>query len=51
MTKLRERHCAACVPGTPALDAAQAGRLLTELAPDWAIAADMIGDDHWQAGR
>jgi 4a-hydroxytetrahydrobiopterin dehydratase len=40
MTKLRERHCAACAPGTPALDAAQVGRLLTELAPDWAIAAD-----------
>ena len=38
MSTLRERACTACKPGTPTVDPATATRLLSQLAPDWAIA-------------
>ena len=37
---LRERSCIACKPGTPTVDPATASRLLSQLAPGWAIAPD-----------
>ena len=40
MTRLIERKCAACTPGTPALDLAAAQRLLGELDSNWAIVED-----------
>jgi len=40
MTALRERRCAACAPGTPALAPARVAELLLELAPGWRIAED-----------
>ncbi len=40
MTTLRDRKCAACAPGTPALSATRAAELLAELAPGWRIADD-----------
>jgi 4a-hydroxytetrahydrobiopterin dehydratase len=40
MTELRDRRCAACAPGTPALAPARATELLAGLAPGWHVAAD-----------
>lgn len=40
MTALRDRHCAACAPGTPELDAGRARELLAGLDRAWRIAND-----------
>jgi 4a-hydroxytetrahydrobiopterin dehydratase len=40
MTRLTERKCSACTPGTPSLDPAQAKRLLGELDAGWSIVED-----------
>ena len=40
MTRLTDRNCKACAPGTPALDDAAAGVLLAQLADGWSIADD-----------
>jgi 4a-hydroxytetrahydrobiopterin dehydratase len=40
MTTLRDRRCAACAPGTPALAATRATELLGHLAPGWRLAED-----------
>ena len=40
MTALRDRHCAACAPGTPTLTEARATELLAQLAPGWRLAED-----------
>jgi 4a-hydroxytetrahydrobiopterin dehydratase len=37
MTRLRDRKCAACAPGTPPLAAARVPDLLSELAPEWQV--------------
>jgi 4a-hydroxytetrahydrobiopterin dehydratase len=39
-SELHERHCAACTPGTPPLDQAQATELLRHLHRDWQLSAD-----------
>ena len=40
MTRLRERRCVACPPGTPPISAARIGELHPELAPGWHLDAD-----------
>ncbi len=40
MTRLMDRNCRACAPGTPALDTAAAGELLAQLADGWTITGD-----------
>ena len=40
MTSLRDRRCAACLPGTPALPADRIAELGAQLAPGWRIADD-----------
>ena len=40
MNRLRDRHCAACAPGTPPLAPARAAELRAELAPEWQVDAD-----------
>lgn len=40
MTALRDRRCAACAPGTPAVTAARAAELLGQLAPGWRLSDD-----------
>lgn len=40
MTALRDRKCAACAPGTPAITAARATELLSQLAHGWRLAED-----------
>jgi 4a-hydroxytetrahydrobiopterin dehydratase len=37
MTRLRDRKCAACAPGTPPLAPARVPDLLSELAPEWQV--------------
>jgi 4a-hydroxytetrahydrobiopterin dehydratase len=37
MSRLRDRKCAACAPGTPPLITARATDLLSELAPEWQV--------------
>ena len=39
MTRLRDRKCAACPPGTPPLDAARIAELCPELSPEWRLDA------------
>ena len=38
MTRLRDRKCAACAPGTPPLPTARASELMGQLASDWRLA-------------
>ena len=40
MSRLRDRRCAACAPGTPPLPAARCTDLLSELSPEWQVDAD-----------
>ena len=40
MSKLRDRKCAACAPGTPVLAAGRAAELHAQLQPGWRIAED-----------
>ena len=40
MTRLVDRKCSACTPGTPVLPAAEAKRLLGELDSAWSIVED-----------
>jgi 4a-hydroxytetrahydrobiopterin dehydratase len=40
MTALRDRKCAACAPGTPALAADRVAELHLQLTPGWRIADD-----------
>jgi 4a-hydroxytetrahydrobiopterin dehydratase len=41
MTPLRDRKCRECAPGTPALDAEQARKLLSGLDKGWRITDDV----------
>ena len=40
MSALRDRKCAACAPGTPALAADRIAELLSQLEPGWRVAED-----------
>ena len=40
MTRLTDRNCKACAPGTPPLKRAAANELLAQLAEGWTIADD-----------
>ena len=37
MTRLSERRCSACAPGTPVLASDEAARMLGELDPGWSV--------------
>ena len=39
MNRLRDRHCAACAPGTPPRAPARAAEWRAELAPEWQVDA------------
>jgi len=40
VSALRDRKCAACAPGTPALAADRIAELLSQLEPGWRVAED-----------